>query len=183
MAQLSEKDIHLIEDGCSNYIFGEKFGIYPRIYQLLWELDVYRKTGNSGGHSLTQRIEYQKNGIDIIKRNFWFGVGTGDVKNAYTIQYKISNSKLEEKWRLRAHNQLLTFFITFGVIGFAWILFCFVFAIIYEKKYKDLLTMLFLLLAFVSMLNEDTLETHVGICFFSFFFAIFVFGYSKKSEV
>ncbi len=180
VASLNEKDIRMIENGYSNYIYGEKFSIYPRIYQFLWELDVYRKTGISGGHSLTQRIEYQKNGIEIIKRNFWIGVGTGDVKTAYDKQYKISNSKLEEKWRLRAHNQLLTFFITFGIIGFAWILFSYIFAVIYEKKHKDLLTMLFLLVAFVSMFNEDTLETHVGICFFSFFFAIFVFGYTRK---
>ena len=180
IAALDEKDIQMIENGFSNYIFSRKFSIYPRIYQSFWEIDVYLKTGISGGHSLTQRIEYQRNGIQIIKRNFWFGVGTGDVENEFNKQYDLSGSKLEPKFRLRAHNQLLTFFITFGFIGFLWILFAIIFSVIYEKKYKDLLTMSFLLVIFLSMLNEDTLETHVGISFFSLFFALFVFGYNKK---
>ena len=180
VAALDQEDIRMIENGYSNYIFKKRFAIYPRIYQFVWELDVYMKTGKSGGHSLAQRIEYIKNGIEIIKRNFWIGVGTGDVKMEYDHQYEISDSQLEVKWRLRAHNQFVTFFITFGVIGFIWIIFAFVYAISYEKKWKELLALLFLFTAFLSMLDEDTLETHAGICFFSFFFSIFIFGFRKK---
>jgi hypothetical protein len=180
LAALNHDDIKMIENGYSNYIFKRRFAIYPRIYQFVWELDVYMKTGKSGGHSLAQRIEYIKNGIEIIKRNFWFGVGTGDVKIEYDRQYEISNTQLGLQWRLRAHNQFLTFFITFGIIGFTWILFSFVYAISYERKWKDFLAIIFLLVAFLSMLNEDTLETQAGICFFSFFFSLFIFGYRKK---
>ena len=180
LAALDKEDIKMIENGYSNYIFKKRFALYPRIYQFLWELDVYIKTGKSGGHSLAQRIEYLKNGIEIIKRNFWIGVGTGDVKIEYDKQYEVSNSQLTTKWRLRAHNQFVTFFITFGIFGFAWIVFSFAYAISYERKWQDLLTLIFLLVAFLSMLNEDTLETHAGICFFSFFFSLFVFGYRMK---
>ncbi len=180
LAALCREDINMVENGYSNFIFKSSFTLYPRIYQFIWELDVYIKTGKSSGHSLAQRIEYIKNGIEIIKRNFWIGVGTGDVKIEYDRQYEISNSQLSAKWRLRAHNQYVTFFITFGVIGFAWIVAAFVYAISYEKKWRDLLTLLFLLVAFLSMINEDTLETHAGICFFSFFLSLFVFGYKKN---
>lgn len=180
LAALHEEDIKMIENGYSNYIFKRSFALYPRIYQFIWELDVYFKTGKSSGHSLAQRIEYIKNGIEIIKRNFWIGVGTGDVRIEYDRQYDISNSQLSEKWRLRAHNQYVTFFITFGILGFAWIVFAFVYAISYERKWRDLLTLLFLLVALLSMINEDTLETHAGICFFSFFLSLFIFGYRKK---
>ncbi len=180
VAALDNEDIRMIENGYSNHIFKKRFNIYPRIYQFIWELDVYMKTGKCGGHSLTQRIEYIRNGIEIIKRNFWIGVGTGDVKIEYDNQYKMSESQLVEKWRLRAHNQFVTFFITFGVIGFVWIISAFGYAITYEKKWKELLPALFLLVAFLSMLNEDTLETHAGICFFSFFFSIFIFGFRKR---
>lgn len=180
VAALDNEDIRMIENGYSNHIFKKRLTIYPRIYQFIWELDVYMKTGKCGGHSLTQRIEYIRNGIEIIKRNFWIGVGTGDVKLEYDNQYEMSESQLVEKWRLRAHNQFVTFFITFGVIGFVWIIAAFVYAITYEKKWKELLPVLFLLVAFLSMLNEDTLETHAGICFFSFFFSIFIFGFRKR---
>lgn len=180
LAALNNEDIKMIENGYSNYIFKSRFALYPRLYQFFWELDVYFKTGRSSGHSLAQRIEYIKNGIEIIKRNFWIGVGTGDVKIEYDRQYEISNSQLAKKWRLRAHNQYVTFFITFGVFGFAWIVFAFGYAVSYEKKWRDLLTLIFLLTAFLSMINEDTLETHAGICFFSFFLSLFVFGYRKN---
>lgn len=42
------------------------------------------------------------------------------------------------------------------------------------KKYKDFLFIVFLLIAIISMLNEDTLETHTGMSFFTFSFTIFV---------
>ncbi len=180
VAALDHDDIQMIENGYANYIFKRPFAVYPRIYQFVWELDVYLKTGKSSGHSLAQRIEYIKNGIEIIKRNFWSGVGTGDVRMEYNRQYEISDSQLAEKWRLRAHNQYVTFFITFGVFGFAWIVFSFVYAISYERKWKDILALVFLLVAFLSMLNEDTLETQAGICFFSIFFSLFIFGYRKR---
>ncbi|MBN2215124.1 MAG: oligosaccharide repeat unit polymerase [Bacteroidales bacterium] len=180
IASLDQEDIRMIENGYSNYIFKKRFAIYPRIYQFVWELDVYMKTGRSSGHSLAQRIEYIRNGVEIIKRNFWIGVGTGDVKMEYDSQYEASDSRLENKWRLRAHNQFVTFFITFGFIGFTWIIFAFMYAISFEKKWKELLPVLFLVIAFLSMLNEDTLETHAGICFFSFFFSIFIFGFRKR---
>ncbi|MBN2613948.1 MAG: O-antigen ligase family protein [Bacteroidales bacterium] len=181
VAALSPHDITMIENGFSNHIFSKKFSIYPRIYQFFWEIDVYRKTGISGGHSLTQRIEYLKNGMKIIKRNFWFGVGTGDVKMEYKNQYKKSGTNLDERWRLRAHNQFITFIISFGIAGFLWILFSFVFAVFYEKKNNDLITLIFLLVIFLSMLNEDTLETMAGIVFFSLFFALFVFEYKSEN--
>ncbi|MFO7657535.1 MAG: O-antigen ligase family protein [Bacteroidales bacterium] len=179
IAALSSHDIKMIENGFSNHIFNKKFSIYPRIYQFFWEADVYMKTGISGGHSLAQRIEYLKNGIEIIKRNFWFGTGNGDVKMEYDKQYRESGSKLDERWRLRAHNQFVTFFISFGITGFFWIIFSFAFAVFYERKHNNLLTLMFLLVAFLSMFNEDSLETMAGIVFFSLFYALFVFGNKK----
>jgi hypothetical protein len=183
LAALSQEDVRMIENGYSNYIFKRRFALYPRIYQFIWELDVYFKTGRSGGHSLAQRIEYIRNGMEIIKRNFWIGVGTGDLKTEYERQYEISDSSLALKWRLRAHNQYVTFFIAFGFFGFTWIVIAFTYAISHERKWRDLLTVLFLLIAFLSMINEDTFETHAGICFFSFFLALFVFGYRKNNQL
>ncbi|NJK85176.1 MAG: O-antigen ligase family protein [Bacteroidales bacterium] len=139
-----------------------------------------QKNGNPSGHSLIQRIEYVKNAAQIIKRNFWTGVGTGDVKDEFMSQYENSESQLDLKWRLRAHNQYVTFLLTFGIIGFSWIMFSFFFPVFYEKKHLDFLAIIFLLIAFLSMLNEDTLETHTGISFFAFFYSFFILGYKKK---
>ena len=180
VSKLTDKDLKLILDGYSNYIFKGKLGIYPRIYQIIWELDTYKKFGNPSGHSITQRLEFQKNAIQIIKKNFWLGVGTGDVKQAFNKQYNISNSPLAQKWRLKAHNQLITFFLTFGVFGFLWIMFALIYPVFYEKKHKSMLFVIFFMIALFSMLNEDTLETHAGISFFSYFYALLLLGYKNE---
>ncbi len=180
VASLTKEDIRLIEDGYSNYIFKRKLGIYPRVYQIIWEFDTYKKLGNPSGHSITQRFEFQKNAIQIIKKNFWLGVGTGDVLQAFNIQYNISNSPLAQRWRLKAHNQLITFFLTFGIFGFIWIMFSLIYPVFYEKKHRSFLFVVFFLIALFSMLNEDTLESHAGISFFSYFYALLLFGHKTE---
>ena len=44
---LSEQDILNIQDGIANYIFEDKYiSIYPRIYETIWEVDYYLRTGD-----------------------------------------------------------------------------------------------------------------------------------------
>ncbi len=174
--KLSEEDVTMIENGYSNYIYKNKFGIYPRIYQSIWELDVYFKGGNPSGHSITQRIEFVKNGLRLFKKHPFFGVGTGDIHKDLMQSYQDSGSKLDEKFRRRAHNQYLTFFITFGIVGGSLILFALFLPPYYEKKYANNLFMIFFLIAVLSMINEDTLETQAGLTFFVYFYALYLWG-------
>ncbi len=176
MAELGKEDIRLIEQGKANYLYGKKFSMYNQMYLILWQIDVFRKNGNPSGHSVTQRILYLQAAIDIIGDNFWYGVGTGDVINSYSAYYKKINSPLSERWRLRAHNQLLTFLLTYGIIGFIWILVGFLYPVYLERKWNDYFMIVFLLVGFFSMLNEDTLETHTGVSFFAIFYSLFLFA-------
>ncbi len=173
---LTEKDIAAIESGVANHRFTDKIGIGPRIYQVIWELDLFFKGGNPSGHSVSQRLVYFRTAIQIIKENFWSGVGTGDVQQAFYKAYEKMDSPLGKNFRRRAHNQYLTFFVTFGVFGFLWILFALITPIFLEKKWGNWLFLMFFLIGFLSMLNEDTLETHSGISFFSYFYALFLLG-------
>ena len=94
------------------------------------------------------------------------------MKTVFAKQYNKMNSPLSKRWRLRAHNQFVTFFLAFGFFGFLIILFSIFFPIINEKKYTDYFLMVFLVIALLSMLNEDTLETQAGVTFFSYFLGI-----------
>ncbi len=178
--KLTKKDINHIEDGYANYIYKNKISLSARIYKIIWQIDVQFKKGNPSGHSVTQRFEYLKASFGIIKDNFWFGIGTGDLKTAFAKQYNEMNSPLSKRWRLRAHNQLVTFFVTFGLIGFLIIIFAMFYPIFYEQKFKDYFFMVFLIIILLSMLNEDTLETQAGVTFFSYFYSLFLFGVKKK---
>lgn len=179
MAELGLTDIRLIEQGKANYLHGKKFSLYNKMYLIIWQIDVFRKNGNPSGHSITQRILYLKAALEIIGDNFWRGVGTGDVKDSYSAYYQDIDSPLSERWRLRAHNQLLTFMLTYGIIGFIWILVGFLYPVYLEGKWNDYFMVVFLLVGFFSMLNEDTLETHTGVSFFAFFYSLFLFTRQK----
>lgn len=176
LAQLGREDIRLIEQGIANYLYAKKFSLYNQLYLILWQVDVFRKHGNPSGHSVTQRILYLQGALHIIRDNFWIGVGTGDVIDSYSAYYQKVNSPLSERWRLRAHNQLLTFMLTYGIIGFIWILVGFLYPVFLERKWNDYFMVVFLLVGFFSMLNEDTLETHTGVSFFAFFYSLFLFA-------
>lgn len=182
ISQLTSEDIGMIEKGNTNYLYKNKFALYPRIYVLLWEIEQYKKTGDPSGQSLGQRIEYLKTGIHILKRHFWLGTGTGDADNEFRIQYKLDDSKLKPIWRHRTHNQFITLFLTFGVFGFLWFLFALFLPPFLEKKYCNFLFTMFFLIGILSMLNEDTLETHVGVSFFAFFYSFLLFSMPDKGS-
>ncbi len=183
VGQLNTEDIRFIEEGKANYLFGRRWSLYAKIYEVLWQIDVYRKGGNSSGHSVTQRIFYIKAALGIIRENPLIGVGTGDVMNAYKEYYNRIDSPLAKEWRLRAHNQFLTFMVTYGIIGFIWIMFSLLYPVYLEGKSNDYFMLMFMMVGLLSMLNEDTLETHTGISFFAFFYSLFLFAtvYDKKN--
>lgn len=181
--KLSDNDVHNIEKGIANYIYSDKFSAKALIYRIIWEFDRYRKGLNPSGHSLTQRIEYWKTGLELIRKNFWLGVGTGDLQMAFDKQYEDDNSVLDPDWRLRAHNQFLSFFIAFGVFGFLYCVFALFAPVVFEKKYHDAIFMIVFFIGVLSFINEDTLETHIGATFFAFFYALLLFGLKNQSAV
>jgi hypothetical protein len=180
--KLSNNDVRNIEKGIANCIYSDKFSAKALIYRIIWEFDSYSKGLNPSGHSLTQRIEYWKTGLKLARKNFWLGVGTGDLQAAFNKQYEDDNSVLDRDWRLRAHNQFLTFFIAFGVFGFLICVFAIFAPVIFEKKYYDTVFMIVFFIGILSFFNEDTLETHTGATFFAFFYALLLFGLKDERE-
>lgn len=179
--KLSQNDIGNIENGIANYLYPEFNPIKRRTFQIFWEIDNYLKGGNPTNHSVSQRIEFFKAGYNIFLKNIWFGVGTGDVVQAYQKYYSSSDTRLDKENQLRAHNQYLTFYLTFGVFLGTWIVVALILPLILKRKTVGLIVVVFLLIVFLSMLAEDTLESQAGVTFFSYFYSLFLFGSTKKS--
>jgi hypothetical protein len=177
--QMNATDIQAVENGVANYIFLNKYSLYPRIYQVIWELDNYRHGSNPSGHSVALRLEYYNAAFDIIKHNLIIGVGTGDVQKEFNAYYDKSDTHLKEKSRRRAHNQFITLLITFGLLGFIISIFAMFYPIFKEDMWGDYLFLCFAIIGFLSMLNEDTLETQTGVSFFIFFYSLFLFGRNR----
>jgi O-Antigen ligase len=183
VSKLNELDVQNIEAGNSNYIFANKYKLYPKIYEAIWEIDAYKKGFNNYGSSITQRFEFLKTASEIIKDHFWFGVGTGDVQDSFNKYYEKGNSPLPIKYWLRAHNQFVTFLLTFGIIGFMIVLLSVFYPAFNSNQHNKYFIIILLAIILLSFLNEDTLETQIGVTFFSYFYSLFLFGYKKEIKI
>ncbi|HPG74458.1 MAG TPA: hypothetical protein PLM49_09235, partial [Bacteroidales bacterium] len=101
-----------------------------------------------------------------------------EIANAYSEL----NSSLQEPFRHRAHNQILTFYISFGALGGILCLIAMFFPIILENQRSKYFIYMFFAIAFISMLNEDTLETATGSAFFAYFYSLFLWGFNDTTE-
>ncbi len=181
-SSLSSDDINSIEGGVANYKYNHPGLIGARLHQIFWEINRYHKGGDPSGHSVAQRLEYWRAAIAIIKAEPFIGVGTGDPPGAFSLQYKKMNSRLSDKWRLRAHNQYLSFAVAFGIPGMIWFVFVLWYLCGVAIRQRNFLFISFFIVALLSMLTEDTLETQAGITFFSFFSSLFLFTYPTAED-
>ncbi|MFA6401748.1 MAG: O-antigen ligase family protein [Salinivirgaceae bacterium] len=177
---LDAEDIKMIEQGYASCVYRSRFIPYIKVYDLIWELDMYAKTGNANFKSVAQRMEYWKGAALIIKKNFLFGIGTGDLIQEYKVAYNQLHSKLDVKNLLRAHNQFITFFVTFGFVGFLLAIVSMFLPGYYSANKNSFVLVAFLVIIFLSMLNEDTLETQAGVTFYILFYTLLVFSKNEN---
>jgi O-antigen ligase len=161
----------------------KEFSIRGRIYEFLWGFDNYRETGNPTGSTLMQRLEFWKASVGII-RDYWLtGVGTGDMNTAFQVQYENMHSKLAPDQRWRSHNQFLSIFVGFGIIGLLWFLVAIFYPPLMLQRRDDYFLVVFLIIALLSMLTEDTIESQTGVTFFAFFYSFFLFARKEKDPL
>lgn len=176
---LTPKEIHAIECGVTNINNLSNNAFERRINSTIWEFDNYKRGVDYNGHSAVMRWVYWKTAYSIFKQHVFFGVGTGDIQDAFNLQYEKDKSLLKEKYRLRAHNQYITAFTTFGVIG-GILFFLFLFYPLLGLKLKNHFVYLaFSLIMLTSMLTEDTLDTQVGITLFVFFNTLIIYNHKQ----
>jgi hypothetical protein len=173
---LTSVEIKAIEHGTANYIYMQRFRLYPRIYEVIWEIDRYRMGFSPNEKSVVQRYLYLDAGWKIARENLLFGVGNGDVVDVFEEHYNSTDSPLSQEWRRRAHNQFLTFLISFGIPGLLICIFSLVAPLFLAGRQRSFLAVGFMILFLLSMINEDTLETSCGAAFVSFFYSLFLFG-------
>ena len=178
---LTDEDIHNIEQGVANYNNWKHPGMHARLSSTLFEYNLYRRFNNPNGGSLSQRIEYTRASFHIIGQHPWFGVGTGDVPQAFAQTYDDIHSPLKEEFRFRAHNQYLAIAVAFGLVGLVFFLFVLLYPWCASRKNHTFLYVVFLTIMLLSMFPEDTLETQAGAMLFAFFEALLLFATPQNS--
>ncbi len=182
VAALSDRDVERIEAGVANVMEGRNGAMRARLDQAFYEIDRYRISGDPNGHSVTMRLEFVRTGLYIARHNWLYGVGTGDTQLAFDRAFDELDSPLEPQWRLRAHNQFLTLFISFGVFGFLWSMFAWWWPALRLHAFRHPLFIAWGIIFLISCLTDDTIETQMGATFFALYYGLFVFAAPMREE-
>jgi hypothetical protein len=177
---LSPIDIKNIEEGIANYRYSDHLSIKNRIYKIIWQFYVYKKTKIANNQSITQRIEFLRTGINILKKNYILGVGTGDVEKAFEKEYIDEGSKLLPKFRFRTHNEYLTILITLGIFLGTLVIISIYLPFFMNKKFEELLPTAFFIIVILSMFTDDIFETAVSVNFVSIFYTLLILNKNKE---
>ena len=180
IASLTNADIINIENSNTNFKYSVNSGLFGKWRELVYEYHNYKLGENPSGHSVTMRFEFWKTASYIINRSPVFGVGTGDIQDSFDSMYNETNSKLDSVWRLRCHNQYLAIGVAFGFFGLVIFLIYLIYPAFKLRKTLHYLYWPFFLIALLSFVTEDTLETQSGVTFFIFFQTLFLWLASFK---
>lgn len=170
VAALSSEEVIHIENGIPNYLYTSPFNIKGRIYETLWELDVYAGSGDPKGKSMSTRIELWKAGISAVARSPISGYGTGDVRHVLENELNALGSYLDYYGQFGPHNQYLAVALAIGLPGVLWMLLAFLMPFFYGRYKPSFLFYVMLALLLLSAMNEDLFETQASVTFFAFFY-------------
>jgi O-antigen ligase len=136
-----------------------------------------------GGKSI--RLALWTCSLDIIERNWLFGVGTGDVQDSLQASYEKRKFYFASQYnRYNAHNQSIELWIGNGLPGVFLFILCMALPVAwFYKKSAALEYFLFLALAFTISMTETLLNVNKGIIWYSFFNSIFAFIYLNPDAV
>lgn len=168
MLKMTDADIRNVEKGIPNYRYTAFFGLSGRIYETLWELEVWWDSGDAQGKSLATRFELWKAAWKVIRNNHLAGVGAGDLRMELQKAVYASENPIRYDKSYSAHNQFLSTAVALGVPGAIWLITTLLYPIFYGGKNNRLL-FFFSLITLLSMLNEDVFETQASITFICFF--------------
>lgn len=139
-------------------------------------------TARTGADGSVSRIMVWKAAIDIIRSNFWIGVGTGDAKDKMLEKYKEKDMKAALESKLNSHNQFLNTFIALGVTGFIVLSLCFLIPFYYSFKRRSFLLAAFICIVGLNFMVESMLETQAGVIFYSFFYSLLCITLIHKGD-
>jgi O-antigen ligase len=117
--------------------------------------------------------------LELIKREPFMGVGTGDVQDELQKKYIENNFyslTFFKETRFNAHNQFLETTIGLGILGIILFILSIIFPLILSFKQKNILYGFFLIHFAISCLTESLLERQNGIVFFALFNSFFFFS-------
>jgi O-antigen ligase len=122
---------------------------------------------------------------EIIKENFWVGVGSGDVSDVLMRKYKEYKLETLVKNNYNTHNQYLGTFAAMGLAGFVIMMVWLFYPLFHKRNYtkEGFLISIFIGIVSINFLFESALNTIAGVIFVAFFYSFLLFVPGEKSAI
>ncbi len=133
------------------------------------DLEMYT-LGKGKDYSDAERIISFEVGFEIGNKNPLFGVGAGDLKKEVEEYY--ATHFIDVSTPKMPHNQFISTYAGTGIFGLLIFCFAFFYPLWYKGNYKDEIFASLHLIVFFSFMVENTIETAIGVAFYSFFLLI-----------
>jgi O-antigen ligase len=142
----------------------------------------YAKDISDGDGGLVTRFAIWRAAVDVIKRYPIFGVGLDNEKEVLATVFRKSEVPYLTANANNAHNQVLSYLISFGLIGF--ILLSLFFFMLLKEAYskKSWLYFEFLAIFFIVSMTESIFNRGLGIAIFAFFNSLLLLKYVNNDE-
>lgn len=139
---------------------------------VIWDFQHYSRGGYVEGLSDTPRVLSWQGGLDIWKKHFITGVGSGDVGSTIVEWYSDHAPYLKAYEQLLPSNEFLIYACSGGVLSALFVL-VFLMLPFIQKKGRSFLWTSFHLLFLMISLYEISWETQFGVFLYSFFGVLF----------
>jgi O-antigen ligase len=149
-----------------------------RVSQARQDMATSDTIGNAS-RSTGERVVIWKASMEIIKNNFLFGVGTGDVKDKLMEEYRKANASNVWETKRNAHNQYVQTFIAIGITGLLLLLAIFAVPAFLSFKQGSYIYFTFLFITGISMFFESMFETQAGVVFYALFNVLLYTSYQS----
>lgn len=181
VSMLGDDDIRAIEKGIANPVYVNGSSLRKMYYVMFFEYECYRNFGAVKDFTMLQRFELWKNAWSTFCKHPVAGVGTGDVVDECHRELAVRQSPLQGTYK-HAHNQYLTFLVSFGIVGFCIICCFFVYAFRRQSLLRIPVVLAFVSIVLISFITEDTLETLAGCVFSTLFICLMAAGEAESGK-
>lgn len=127
------------------------------------------------------RLAIWSNSINIIKDNFFLGVGQGDANDCLINNYKEKGFLFAYNQKYNAHNQFFQTFISIGFIGFFILCLLFLYNLINGIRQNNFLLTSFTVISILTCLTESIFLMQGGVMFFILFLSVFQYKITSPS--
>jgi len=150
--------------------------IYERMTdQLVWELNENNGTFFDDQHQNDSRLSRWKAIYKHAMQKPLFGYGSGSEDEQVLYAYEKANLQYALEYAYGPHNQYLSFFVEYGLVGLG----CFVFYLSYQLRLallrKDIIFFGLMAAIAISCIFDSVLYLNTNIIFFAFFGNLFTF--------